>query len=187
MITQYKSTSWPELTAILLARLSVLWILVLVSLLIPNDNAIFYAFMGMAFIITIPYSLWLRSKIRTAQFAPLQFLVDLILVTGLIYFTGGVNSDLTLLYPLVILSAGIVGTPKQAARITILGIITYTLMVTVLSQNILVDYLPDGEMAESQTVYPTIILRILIFACFGLVSIYVSKRCSYVSQHKHDE
>ena len=42
MITQDTSTSWPELTAILLVRLSVLWILVLVSLLMPNDNAIFY-------------------------------------------------------------------------------------------------------------------------------------------------
>jgi two-component system sensor histidine kinase PilS (NtrC family) len=185
-MVQHNSTSWPELTAILLARLSVLWILVLVSLLIPNDNAVFYAFMGMAFIITIPYSLWLRSKMRTTQFAPLQFIVDLVLATGLIYFTGGINSDLTLLYPLVILSAGIVGTPKQAAKITLLGIVTYMLMVALLSQNILVEYLPDGEMAESRPLFPTTILRILTFACFGLASIYLSKRCNFISQHKHD-
>ena len=73
--------------------------------------------MGIAFTITIPYSLWLRSKIRTFQFAPLQFLVDLIMVTGLVYFSGGIHSEFTLLYPLVILSAGIAVNPKQAAAI----------------------------------------------------------------------
>ena len=71
------TASWPELTAILLVRLAFLWLLVLLSLAMPNDAAVFYAFMGFAFIITIPYSLWLRSKLRSTQFASLQFLVDL--------------------------------------------------------------------------------------------------------------
>ncbi|MCK4563864.1 MAG: PAS domain-containing protein [Verrucomicrobia bacterium] len=180
------TASWPELTAILLVRLAFLWLLVLLSLAMPNDDAVFYAFMGFAFIITIPYSLWLRSKLRSTQFASLQFLVDLVLVTGLIYFTGGINSDLTLLYPLVILSAGMVGTPRQAAQITFLGIVIYLLMATLLSQDMIVEYLPDGNMAEPQAIYPAVLLRILTFACFGLVSIYVSKRCSYISQHKND-
>jgi len=180
------TTSWPELTAILLARLSVLWLLVLVSLMTPHDDAVFYAFMGIAFIITIPYSLWLRSKLRSTQLAPLQFLVDLALVTGLIYFTGGINSDLTLLYPLVILSAGIVASPKQAAEITALGILVYVLMVSMLSQDMLVEYLPEGKEATVQSIYPAIILRALVFALFGAASIYVSKRCNYFNQHNRD-
>jgi two-component system sensor histidine kinase PilS (NtrC family) len=179
-------TSAPELLAILLVRLGVLWLLVLISLLMPNDDIAFYAFMGMAFIITIPYSLWLRSKLRTSQFAPLQFVVDLVLVTGLIYFTGGLHSDLTLLYPLVILSAGIVGTPGQAAKITVLGIVIYIWMVAMLSQNILVEYLPAGQVFESQVLFPALILRILCFTAFGLASIYISKRCSYLNLHEED-
>jgi two-component system sensor histidine kinase PilS (NtrC family) len=180
------TTSCPELTSILLVRLAFLWLLVLLSLAMPNDDAVFYAFMGFAFIITIPYSLWLRSKLRSTQFASLQFLVDLVLVTGLVYFTGGINSNLTLLYPLVILSAGVVGTPRQAAQITVLGIVVYLLMATLLSQDMIVEYLPDENMAEPRVLYPAVLLRILTFACFGLVSIYVSRHCRHISQHKND-
>lgn len=175
--------SIPELTAILLARLGFLWVLVLVSLLLPNDQLAFYTFMGIAFIITVPYSLWLRSKLRTSQFASLQFLVDLVLVTGLIYFTGGIHSDLTLLYPLVILSAGIVGTPKQAAEITILSIIIYTLMATLLSNDWVVEFLPSNTSVPSETSYVAIFIRALTFALFGVASVYVAKQCNHVNSH----
>ncbi|MEN7972996.1 MAG: histidine kinase dimerization/phospho-acceptor domain-containing protein [Verrucomicrobiota bacterium] len=186
MSSTNQNALWPELTAILLARLSVLWLLVLISLAFPHSDAAFHAFMGVAFIITIPYSLWLRNRLRSTQFAPLQFLADMVLVTGIVYFTGGVNSNLTLLYPLVILSAGIVATPKQAAEITILGIVIYLLMVFMLSQNILVEYLPEGKETKVQSMYPEILLRVLAFALFGATSIYVSKRCNYFNKHDKD-
>lgn len=186
MTAQQKGAEWTELTAILLARLGVLWLLVFVSLLLPHDDAAFYAFMGVAFIITIPYSLWLRNKLRAKQFAPLQFIVDLVLVTGLIYFTGGIQSDLTLLYPLVILSAGIVGTPKQTAEITTLAIIVYALMGTMLSNNWLVEYLPEGAVLHFQTSASSLFLRGLTFAFFGAASVYVAKRCNYISNHGKD-
>ncbi|VGO20081.1 histidine kinase dimerization/phospho-acceptor domain-containing protein [Pontiella sulfatireligans] len=186
MIAEQKTTSWPELTAILLARLGFLWLLVLISMLMPSDDASFYAFMGVAFIITIPYSLWLRSKLRSLQFAPLQFLVDLVLVTGLVYFTGGIQSDLTLLYPLVILTAGIVAPPKQAAEITVLGIIIYVLMATVLSQNLVVEYVPIGGTMAHDASKASLFLRVILFAAFGAVSIYVAKRCDYIHTHEND-
>ncbi len=180
------TTSWPELSAILLLRLAFLWLLVLLSLAMPNDDAVFYAFMGFAFIITIPYSLWMRSKLRSTQLASLQFLVDLVLVTGLIFFTGGINSELTLLYPLVILSAGIVGTPRQAAQITFLGIVIYLLMMTLLSQDMIAEILPDGNPGKSQALLPALALRILTFACFGLASVHVAKRCGYINPQGND-
>ena len=183
---QDKGTSWPELTAILLARLGFLWVLVFMSLLLPGDDASFYAFMGIAFIITIPYSLWLRNKLRTTQFAPLQFTVDIILVTGLVYFTGGVHSDLTLLYPLVILSAGIVATPRQAAEITALSIITYALMAALLSNNLVIEYLPARSAAQVNSTGMAVVLRGLMFTLFGIASIYVSKRCQYAGKHEKE-
>ncbi len=186
MSRHYHTASWPELTAILLARLSVLWLLILMSLTISHDGFVFYAFMGIAFIITIPYSLWLRNKLHSDRFAPLQFLADLVLVSGLIYFTGGINSDLTLLYPLVILSAGIVAPPRQAAEITVLGILVYILTIALLSQNMRAEYLPAGEETVTQAMYPTILLHVFTFSLFGAASIHVSKRCSYFNQHDQD-
>ncbi len=179
-------TSGPELLAILLIRLCFLWLLVLASLIMPKGDLSFYAFMAVAFTITIPYSLWLRSKLQSLQFAPLQFVVDLVVVSGLIYFTGGINSDLTLLYPLVILSAGLVSSPRQAAQITVLGILIYLTMVTLLSQNILVEYMPERVGEGATAGYASILLRILTFALFGATSIYVSKRCNYISHHATD-
>ena len=181
MTTQTKTTSLPELTAILLARLGVLWLLVFVSFLLPNDHAVFYTLMGIAFIITIPYSLWLRNKVQTRQFAPLQFLVDLVLVTGLVYYTGGAHSDLVLLYPLVILSAGMVGTKKQATEITILAILLYTLMATLLSNRVLIEFVPANAMFQMQTSGASIIIRGITFTFFGVASVYVAKRCNYSS------
>ncbi|WP_372808194.1 histidine kinase dimerization/phospho-acceptor domain-containing protein [Pontiella sp.] len=177
MIANEQTAPWPKLAAILLSRLGFLWLLVLASLLLPNDDAAFYALMGVAFIVTIPYSLWLRSKLKSTEFAPLQFVIDLLLVTGLVYFTGGIRSQLTLLYPLVILSAGIVGTPKQAVEITVLAIITYILMATLLSNKMLVEYVPTGIPLLAKSTSATLLLRSLTFAAFGAASCYIAKRC----------
>ncbi len=186
MTAQTKTTSLPELTAILLARLGFLWLLVFVSFLLPNDYAVFYTLMGIAFIITIPYSLWLKNKVQASQLAPLQFLVDLVLVTGLVYYTGGAHSDLALLYPLVILSAGIVGTKKQAAEITTLAILLYTLMATLLSNRVLIEFVPENAMFQMQTSGAAIIIRGITFAFFGIASVYVAKRCNYSNAREKD-
>lgn len=180
------TTTWPELAAILLARLGCLWLLVLVSFLLPHDDAAYYALMGVAFIITIPYSLWLRNRLRSSQFAQLQFMVDLLLVTGLVYFTGGIRSDLTLLYPLVILSAGIVGTPKQAAEITVLGIVTYVLMATLLRNDILVEYVPAEAMLENSSAGAALFLRSATFALFGAASVFLAKRCHFADTREKE-
>jgi len=186
MSANHQTTSIAELTAILLVRLGFLWLLVFIALLLPSDDVAFYTFMGMAFIVTIPYSLWLRNRVRIAQFAPLQFLVDLILVTGLVYYTGGIQSDLTLLYPLVIISAGIVGSPKQAAEITILAVATYTLMVTLLNNHMIVEYLPAEASLSIQHPYKAVLLRSTMFALFGGAGIYVAKRCNFSNEQKKD-
>jgi PAS domain-containing protein len=178
--TQKTKTTWPELTAILLARLGALWLIVFISLLLPTDDIAFYAFMGIAFTVTIPYSLWLRSKIRRSQFAPLQFMVDLTMVTGLVYFSGGIHSEFTLLYPLVILSAGIVGNPKQAAVITVLAVSMYGLLAGMLANNILVAYVPDKTPLDMEAGSASIVLRSLAFAVFGGASVYIAKRCDYI-------
>ncbi len=181
-----KSTTPTELASILLIRLGFLWMLVLLSFLMPKDNIAFYAFMGVAFTVTIPYSLWLRSKLNTSRFAPLQFLVDVVLVTGLVYYTGGAQSDLTLLYPLVILSAGIIVTPKVAAQITALSIVLYVLLITLLSQEILVQCLPAGAIQQSEISYLAVFMRVIIFALFGVASMYVAKACDYIANHEQD-
>jgi len=177
--------SWVAMITLLAARLAILsGFLILISFFLnPNTRSIeFYAFMAFAYIITIPYSLWMRNQERMRELAPLQFLADLILVSGLIYFTGGLHSDLTLLYPLVILSSGIILPLKQTLQITALSIVSYTLMVLLLSQNILVQYpSPEATMTLAEIGQATLI-RIFIFIAFGVASAYVSRRCDYINR-----
>ncbi|HKL21371.1 MAG TPA: histidine kinase dimerization/phospho-acceptor domain-containing protein, partial [Tichowtungia sp.] len=120
---------------------------------------------------------------RMRQLAPLQFLVDLVFVSGIVYFAGGRGLDfLILLYPLIILSAGIILPLKQTIQITILAIIAYALVVLLMSQEILVAY-PSYGVSEALTETPgTILLRICIFIFFGIASAYVSRRCDYINK-----
>jgi len=157
--------------------------LIFLSFILPRDGIAFYAFIAFAYILTIPYSLWMRNQDRMRQLAPLQFLVDLVFVSGLVYFTSGCGLDfLILLYPLIILSSGIILPLRQTIQITILAIISYALVVLLISQNILVPYTQSGD-PEAVTPPPgAILLRIFIFIVFGIASAYVSRRCDYINK-----
>lgn len=170
-------------------RLGILFVFLgIISFFLPTDSVAFYAFMALAYIVTIPYSLWLRSEERLRQYLPLQFVVDLVVVTGLVYFTGGIHSELSLLYPLVILSAGLVTTAQRAMQVTVLSVAVYATMVALTTQGILVPYVPGTEYAalSQGEIIRTMLVRIFIFVCFGLGSVYISRRCHYLD-HKAEQ
>ncbi len=174
------SLARPGVWVVLLVRLALLvGLLLVLGLLLPGDSMAFYAFMAFAYIISIPYALWSRDRKQLAQFLPLQFAVDLIVVTGVVYFTGGISSDLSLLYPLIILSAGVVTTPRHAVEITALGALVYVTLIVLMKQGALVPYGPPLDYGGWPTVVRTLALRVLVFACFGAASAYVSQRCQY--------
>jgi PAS domain S-box-containing protein len=157
--------------------------LIFLSFILPRDGIAFYAFIAFAYIITIPYSLWMRNQDRMRQLAPLQFLVDLVFVSGLVYFTSGCGLDfLILLYPLIILSSGIILPLKQTIQITILAVISYALVVLLISQNVLVPYADGSTSNTLADTSGTIFLRICIFIVFGIASAYVSRRCDYINK-----
>lgn len=175
---------WATMMGLLGGRLiTISGFLIVLSFVLRQDSIAFYAFIAFAYIITIPYSLWMRNQDRMRRLAPLQFLVDLVFVSGLVYFAGGLNNDfLILLYPLIILSAGIILPLKQTVQVTVLAIISYVLVILLMSQNILVQY---PSAAAARTLVDTsgaMALRIAIFVFFGIASAYVSRRCDYISK-----
>lgn len=157
--------------------------LIFLSFVLARDGIAFYAFIAFSYIITIPYSLWMRNQDTMRRLAPLQFLVDLVFVSGLVYFAGGHGHDfLILLYPLIILSAGIILPLKQTIQITILSIISYTLVILLMSQNILMEYPTSGNADGLIATSSAMFLRVCIFVFFGIASAYVSRRCDYISK-----
>ncbi len=179
---KHVAVGWPGLLGLMFLRLFLLTgLLAILAILLPSDSVAFYAFMAFAYIVSIPYALWLRNREKVAQFVPLQFVVDLVIVTGVVYFTGGIDSDLALLYPLVILSAAIVTTPRHAIEITVLSIAVYVTVVVLMMQGVLVNYGPPLNYENWGTATRTLIMRASVFVCFGLVSAYVSQRCQYTT------
>ena len=157
--------------------------LIFLSFILAHDGITFYAFIAFAYIITIPYSLWMRNQDRMRRLAPLQFLVDLVFVSGLVYFVGGAGHDfLILLYPLIILSAGIVLPLRQTVQITLLSILSYVLVIALMSQKILVAYQTTGNSDTLIHTFSAVALRIALFIFFGVASAYVSRRCDYISR-----
>jgi PAS domain S-box-containing protein len=179
-----REISWTTMMGLLGGRLTAIsCFLIILSFVLKQDSIAFYAFIAFAYIITIPYSLWMRNQDRMRRLAPLQFLVDLVFVSGLVYFAGASQNDfLILLYPLIILSAGIILPLKQTIQITALAIISYTLIILLISRNILVQY---PSVATAKGLVDTSVamaLRIALFVAFGIASAYVSRRCDYISQ-----
>ncbi|MDD3275734.1 MAG: histidine kinase dimerization/phospho-acceptor domain-containing protein [Kiritimatiellales bacterium] len=179
-----RTVSWITMMGLLGGRLATIsGFLIVLSFVLRQDSIAFYAFIAFAYIITIPYSLWMRNQDRMRQLAPLQFLVDLVFVSGLVYFAGGLQNDfLILLYPLIILSAGIILPLKQTIQITVLAIISYTLVILLISQNILIRYPAKVATQELIDTSGAMALRIIIFIFFGIASAYVSRRCDYISK-----
>lgn len=179
-----RAVKWGAMMGLLGGRLLIIsGFLIALSFVLKQDSIAFYAFIAFSYIITIPYSLWMRNQERMRRLAPLQFLVDLVFVSGLIYFAGGLNNDfLTLLYPLIILSAGIILPLKQTIQITILAIISYMLVSLLMSQNILIQYPPGASTKTLADTSGAMTVRIAIFLFFGIASAYVSRRCDYISK-----
>ncbi len=173
-------SAWSAALGLMMARLAVLSaLLVVLTLLLPADSIAFYAFMALAYIVSIPYALWLRTLESEPRILPLQFVTDLVVVTGVVYYTGGIRSDLALLYPLVILSAGILTTPLHAVQITILSALAYVTLVVLMMQDVLAPYGPAAPPADWAGVLGTLALRVAIFCGFGAASAYVAQRCQY--------
>ena len=181
---ELRDVSWTAMMGLLGGRLAMIsGFLIVLSFVIRQDNVAFYAFIAFAYIVTIPYSLWMRNQNRMRRLAPLQFLVDLVFVSGLIYFSGNMKNDfLILLYPLIILSAGIILPLKQTIEITALSILSYAIIVAVMSQNLLArNPAAIADQNLSDTV-GAIALRISLFVFFGIASAYVSRRCDYINK-----
>ena len=177
------SSSWMVFSGVLAARLAVMTgFFFMLAWWLPGDNVAFYAFMACAYVITIPLALWLRDRTLLAERATVHFAVDVLVVTGLVYFTGGLASDLALLYPLVILSAGLIATPRHALQIAAFSVIAYLCLAVLLLQGVLI---PCGARPDAMDLFSisrVITLRMAVFMFFGAAAVFISQRCAYINR-----
>ena len=176
-----RAGKWSALLYVMLGRLLMLLVMLATVVAVFHfkaDDSAFFIFVSLAFLITIPYALWLRHEESISRSLDHQFVVDAVLITGFIHFTGGIDSQLSLLYPLIILGAGIVASGRLALQVSLLSIFFYATLILLEMSGILI-YRGTGPFPYSQPteVFQVLMLRILIFAMFAAASSYLADRC----------
>lgn len=171
----------PTLAYVMLGRLAILaFLLVALTALAGADDIAFYTFIALAFVFTIPYSLWLRREERAQEGTQLGFLVDALIVTGIVHYTGGISSPVVLLYPLIILSCGIVGAANLAVKATLFCVVCYATVIVLEMYGVLPYEGPAvGSYADKAAVTQTLAMRLFFFSFFAAASSHLTRRCSY--------
>ena len=81
-----------------------------------HPNSVFYFLIGGTYLLTISYSIAIKSIRNLRRFATLQLVLDLLLETVLIYYTGGIDSPFSLVYMITILSSCVILDRKAGVR-----------------------------------------------------------------------
>jgi len=95
-----------------------------VALFITPNNLIYY-FIGLTYLITLTYVPFLNRTKNVQKFAFIQHIVDVFLITLLIYLTGGIESFFVIAYIFSIISGSIILYKKGAYFIASISSIAY--------------------------------------------------------------
>ena len=177
---------WTTLVTVMLTRLLILAVIVLALSALTDDTVDYMgisAFLAIAFLITIVYASWLRYDDKIRESILYQFAVDVFIITGLIHFTGGINSVLSLLYPLLILTVGIVVSGRMALKVAVLSLLLYATLIVLEATNVLPYQGAAPNPYEMQTkVYQTLMMQVLLFVIFAAAASYLSEQYFFQSR-----
>lgn len=139
-----------------------------------------YFLISAIYILTILYSLLALVKFSNAAFLYLQIVLDLVIETLLIHYTGGIDSVLGILLPLSAIAAGIIISGRAAIIIALLGSVMYAGVVSAEFWGLL--YLPatqaGGFTREGPYVFSLLYFRVTVFCVIGFLSAYISEQVS---------
>lgn len=126
--------------------------------------------------LTLIYSLLNLANIFNRKFLFVQIFLDLVLETFLVHYTGGINSVLSILFPLSSIAASIIISPAAAIVIALLGSIMYAGVVTMAQFNVLP--LPSIGIniisTPDEYVFSLLYFRVTVFIVIGFLSSYIA-------------
>ncbi len=134
-------------------------------------------FIASIYFLTIIYALVMRrikSPSRFTAFAYIQIIIDIIAETALIYMTGGVESMFSFMYPLSILSAGILLDRRACYIAATLSSIFYGLILNFQFYDII--YISSTASFTGKDVLYRIFAHFTAFYLVGHLSGYLSEK-----------
>ncbi len=148
-------------------------------------NAVLYYVLASIYVLTAFYH-YLLSRYQNLFFlAYFQTSVDIVLVTFLVLLTGGIDSGLSILYHLTIISASIILYRRGGYLAASLSSIFYGTILDMQYYNVL--HLVRSQNYTAGQVFYQVFLNILSFYLVALLSSYLSERLRITRQELHDK
>ncbi len=143
----------------------------------PYPTGPLFFLLGLTFALSCLYTIILPRIRRLEEFAGGQFAADLILSTGLVHYTGGVESPLTFIYIFPIFGSGTLLGRQGALAMSSIGSILFGLLIDLEYYRIIP---PVGE-AVSAYLSPSFVLfrvfiNIVAFFLVALLSSHLAER-----------
>jgi two-component system sensor histidine kinase PilS (NtrC family) len=151
----------------------------------PFHAAYLYYFTLFVYILSGAYWYLLPKTSNLPLFAYLQIAVDIILVSFLVHLTGGIDSGLSLLYHLTIISASIILYRRGGYLSASLASILYGGMLDMQHYNVLV-FVRSQNFTAVQVLYQ-VIINILSFYTVAFLSGYLSERLRKTRQELQEK
>ncbi len=148
-------------------------------------NSVLYYVLIAVYILTAIYRFLLRKHQNLFFLAYLQTSVDILLVTFLVLLTGGIDSGLSILYHLAIISASIVLYRRGGYLAASLSSILYGAILDMQFYNVL--HLPKSQTFTAGQVFYQVFLNILSFYLVALLSSYLSERLRTTREALHEK
>jgi len=144
---------------------------------------VFSYFIASLYFLTIIYVLalrWLRTERQYVLFTYVQIIIDVIAETVLIYLTGGIESMFAFMFPLSILSAGIVLTRRACYITATLSSLLYGLLLDLQFYHIIKS--SDAVFYTEKDFFYNIFAHVTAFYLVGFLSGHLSDKLHKATQ-----
>jgi two-component system sensor histidine kinase PilS (NtrC family) len=95
----------------------------------PIDTVAFFAVIGVTYALTVAYALLLKQTEKRRWLVDVQLVLDTVIVSAIVYLTGGINSYFSSLYTLPIIAATTIESRRGGVMIGILSCVMYAAIV----------------------------------------------------------
>lgn len=134
-----------------------------------------YLLIGIVYCLSLCYAFIIRKVDNLQVFAFIQLFLDILLISGLVNLTGGVNSDFSLFYYLSIIAAGIILYRKGSMALASAASIFYTLIIA-LDYYGTVEAAAADKMGDAAPLLFSVIMRITAFYLVAFLSGFLSEQ-----------
>ncbi len=150
-----------------------------------------YAIVAAVGILTIAYALSLNRVRSLRLFTFLQVTVDIILITVIVYITGGVESYMHALYPLVVIGAAILLNKRGGLYAASVASISYGVLIDMDFYRMLplkYKVIGSGQMnAAWEDVFTTVFTNILAYFTIAYLTGYLAEKTAKVERRLEEK